>query len=104
MPVGIFIAAWWSDNIAGSRSDHEGTAGFTRYATVSIRCRPQGFRGSDPDEAVLLIHFIGNVTRPVLVFAEHPGDTRDGIDASAAAATFGARLGVQLWPTGQLPR
>lgn len=32
----------------------------------------------DPDQAVLLIHFVGNVPQPVFVLAEHFGDEGDG--------------------------
>ena len=34
----------------------------------------------DPDEAVLGIHFIGDVAQPVLIFAEMLGDASDGGD------------------------
>ncbi len=34
----------------------------------------------DPDQAVLLIHFVGNVPQPILVFAEHFGNTGNRVD------------------------
>jgi hypothetical protein len=54
-------------------------------------------RTVDPDQAVLLVHFVGDVRQPVLVLAEHLGDAGDGVDVvdfvdrrprHAAAAAF----------------
>ena len=39
----------------------------------------------DPDQAVLLIHFIRDVPQPVLVLAEHFGDAGDGADMMASS-------------------
>ena len=59
----------------------------------------------DPDEAILLVHFIGDVPQPVLVFAEHLGDAGDGINVvdfvdrrqgQAAAAAIAVAAGVQF--------
>ena len=59
-------------------------------------------RAVDPDQAVFLIHFDGDVAQPVLIFAEHRGDASDGVDvvdlvdlgqAQAAAAVI---AGVQF--------
>ena len=59
-------------------------------------------RAVDPDQAVLLIHFVGDVPQPIFVFAEHRRDTGDGVDVmdlvdvgqgQAAAAVI---VGVQF--------
>jgi hypothetical protein len=59
----------------------------------------------DPDQPVLLIHFVGDVPQPVLVLAEHFGDARDGADmmnfvgrgqGQAASAAMTGALGVQF--------
>ena len=47
----------------------------------------------DPDKSILLIHFIGNVAQPVLVFTEHLGDTRNGIDMTWPTLLTGATSG-----------
>ena len=34
----------------------------------------------DPDQAVFLVHFVGNVPQPLLILPEHFGDAGDGVD------------------------
>src|SRR4051812_24638579 len=62
-------------------------------------------RAVDPDQPVLLIHFVGDVPQPVLVLTEHVGDAGDGVDmmnlvdrgqGQAAAAAMTDALGVQF--------
>ena len=62
-------------------------------------------RAVDPDQSVLLIHFVGDVPQPVLILAEHFGDAGDGVDmmnlvdrgqGHAAAAAMTDALGVQF--------
>src|SRR6185437_7117479 len=62
-------------------------------------------RAIDPDQSVLLIHFVGDVPQPVLVLTEHVGDAGDGVDmmnlvdrgqGQAAAAAMTDALGVQF--------
>jgi hypothetical protein len=58
----------------------------------------------DPDQAVLLVHFVGDVPRPVLVQAGHFGDAGDGVDVvdivgwgrPTTAAAMADALGVQF--------
>lgn len=59
----------------------------------------------DPDQPVLLIHFVGYVAQPVLVLPEHLGDAVYGVDVvdfvgrgqgQAAAAAIADELGVQF--------
>jgi hypothetical protein len=59
----------------------------------------------DPDQAVLLVHFAGDVPQPVLVLAEHFGDAGDGMNmvdlvdraqGQAATAVIVGALGVQF--------
>jgi hypothetical protein len=33
----------------------------------------------DPDQAVLMVHFVGDVPRPILGLAEHPGNAGNGV-------------------------
>ena len=37
-------------------------------------------RSIDPDQAVFLVHFVGNVPQPLLILPEHFGDAGDGVD------------------------
>src|SRR6202049_2760575 len=62
-------------------------------------------RAVDPDQAVLLVHFAGDVPQPVLVLAEHFGDAGDGSNmvdlvdraqGQAATAVIVGTLGVQF--------
>src|SRR6185437_6777609 len=62
-------------------------------------------RAIDPDQSVLLIHFVGDVPQPILVLPEHFGDTGDGVDmmdlvdrgqGQAAAAAMADALGAQF--------
>src|SRR5580704_11394939 len=62
-------------------------------------------RAIDPDQSVLLIHFVGDVPQPVLVLAEHFSDEGNGADmmnlvdggqGQAAAANMADSLGVQF--------
>ncbi len=59
----------------------------------------------DPDQAVLFVHFVGDVPQPVLVFPEQFGDASDGVDmvdlvngghSQAAAAARVDAVGVQF--------
>ena len=58
----------------------------------------------DPDDAVLDLHFAGDIPQPVLVFAEVLGDTSDGSDvmnfvdvhSHAARARIAEAGGVQF--------
>ena len=50
----------------------------------------------DPEQAVLLVHFVCNIPKPILVLTEHLGDTGNGaymmdlVDRSHQAATTAA--------------
>src|SRR5262249_26587122 len=70
-------------------------------------------RTIDPDQSVLLIHFIGDVPKPVLVLAEHFGDEGDGADmmnlvdrgqGQAAAPTVADALDVQFHGSNSFSR
>jgi hypothetical protein len=37
-------------------------------------------RATDPDQAVLLVHFAGDVPQPVLILTKHFGNAGDGMD------------------------
>src|SRR4029078_12260471 len=65
----------------------------------------------DPDQSVLLIHFVGDVPQPVLVLAKHFSDASNCSDmmnfvgrchVQAAAATVADSLGIQfhVWTSG----
>ena len=55
-------------------------------------------RAVDPDQSVFLIHFVGNIPKPLLVLAEHFSDEGDGpnmmnrIHPATAAGSFRRQL------------
>jgi hypothetical protein len=57
-------------------------------------------RTVDPDQAVLLVHFVGHVPQPALVLAEHLGNAGNGVvnlvnwrQSSGCRGNDGGRLG-----------
>ena len=67
----------------------------------------------DPDLAILLVHFVGDIPQPRLVLTEHFGDAGDGVDVvdlvdrgqgQAAAATTADAACVQFHGSISLSR
>ena len=79
---------------AGKRLDAEVGERHDAFVTWTI----------DPDQTILLVHFLGDILQPVLVFTEHLGDTGDGADVvdlvdrqdQAATAAVADTLGTQF--------